>query len=428
MFSMRPKYLDPILANSFTMDFIEITLTPRMPGLPIYKGSGSVSQDDKGNLHLKLYYPLSLDANFVRHYGENLSRIPGKLIRKERYFQFEAMDMSGDIWTSEILPLNNFSFLAVGTIITGNLRKIERSKERDKNPKRNFESALMVIPGKFKIPCNEIQNKASGGWTRNICVMTVTGIKIRIQNEENHVILQASSDNRSLPEDFEWRLLEALSIFLGSLIFPMCHERRYMESEKTVIWGNMSDCNQQEVIPIKHPYDWEVDSLRSFIECYFRTFENLNQPFFTYWRRIHVARQSGYTENTALIVCTSIEGIIKKYYHNYLPNPSNTRYIDPKKILRQMSKNGWFAGKLVDEWIYMRDMSAHGERFFSSENIKQMQENLDKFYSCIHIFNILLLRMIGFRGKYRNYSKAGWPIGDFPGEKSSDSSETDGES
>lgn len=420
MFSMRPKYLDPILANSFTMDFIEITLTPRMPGLPIYKGSGSVSQDNKGNLHLKLYYPLSLDANFVRHYGENLSRVPGKLIRKERYFQFEAVDMSGDVWTSEILPLNNFSFLAAGTIITGNLRKIERSKERDKNPKRNFESALMVIPGKYHIPCNEIQNKPNGGWTRNICVMTVTGIKIRIQNEENHVILQASSDNRNFPEDFEWRLLEALSIFLGSLIFPMCHERRYMESEKTVIWGNMSDCNQQEVIPIKHPYDWEVDSLRNFIECYFRTFENLNQPFFTYWHRIHASWQSGYTENTALILCTSIEGIIKEYYRD-------TEYLDPKNILRQLSKRGWFEEKIVDEWGYMRNMSAHGERFFFEGTIKQKQKNFDKLHSCIHIFNVLLLRLIGFRGKYTNYSKDGWPLEDFPGENVSDSSETDGE-
>jgi len=436
MFSMNSKDLDLILANSFTIDFIEITLTPKRPHLPIYKGPGSVSQDDKGNLHLKLYYPLSLDANFVRHYGENLASIPGKLIREECYFRFEAMDMSGNIWTSEIRPLNNFSIPAAGTIISGNLRNIERVKERDKKMRRNSESVRMIIPGKYKLPCNEIQNNPNGGRTRNICLMTVNGIKVKIRNEENYISLQASSNNESLPENFELRLLEALSVMLGNLVFPICQERISLESERTVIWRKQDSSNDPRFIPIKHPYDLEIDSLRNFIESYLRKFSKPNQPFFTYWCRIHAAWQSAYTENTALIVCASIEGIIKDYYHDYMESDignlnqsgmHNTRFVDPKKILRKMSKNNWFTSKMVDEWISMRNMSAHGERYFFDGSVEEMQQNFDKLHSCIHIFNILLFQLIGFRGKYRNYSKEGWPVDDFPGENASDSGEVGGE-
>lgn len=417
MFSMHSKYLDPILANSFTIDFIEIILTPKRPGLPTYKGPGSISQDDKGKLSLKLYNTLSQDMNFAGHHVVSyLTSTPGKLIQEKDYYRLEARDLFEDIWNSEIF----LTSLNPGKIVSEDLQKIERVKELDSSLRRNHETVLMIIPGKFKIPFNETQNMSDGIWKRNICKINICGINLRIEEKENYTTLQASSENGQLPENFDRRLLEALSIFLGSLIFPICYEHRYMESEKAVIWSNRSDCNKGELIPVKHPFDWEVDSFRNFIECYLRTFEKANQPFFIYWHRIHASWQSGYTENMALIVCTSIEGIIKEYYRD-------TGYFDPKGILRQLSKRGWFEEKIVDEWGYMRNMSAHGERFFFEGTIKQKQNNFDKLHSCMHIFNVLLLRLIGFRGKYTNYSKVGWPLEDFPGENASDSGEVDGE-
>lgn len=411
MFSMNPETYNLMLKNSFAIDFIEITLTPKRPGFPIYKGSGSVSQDNMGNLYLKLYHKLSQSMDLARLFaGDAPHGTPGKLVKEEDYFEFKARDLSGATWTSEILPIWNFAIPSVGTIINGNLDKIELVKKRDENLMGYPESVFMVIPGKYEIPCNKIQDISGEGWRttkRNICMLNSNGITVRIQNEENYMLLQAFSDNGKLPEKFEWRLVEALSVLLGIQISPVCYERIYMETEKVVIQNKKHGLNEVRGIPAGHLYDLKTDSLAYFIWSYLQEFKKPYQPFFTYWCRIHSARQSGDMENTALIVCTSIEGIIKEYYHN-------TEHPVPRKILRQMAADGWFADKLVDEWIDMRNKSAHGERFFYGESNEQTQQNLDKLYSCVHIFNILLLRLIGFRGNYVNYSKEGWPVDYFP--------------
>lgn len=437
MFSLTQKNLNSILSNSLIIDFIEITLTQQKENSPIiYSGPGSVSQDENGQLHFKLYHPDASPSliNWVR--GVNRS-MPGKLIKSESLFRLDATDMEGNIWNSANISVEEpFSFPSVGMTIKETLLNIICNEKI--RTLKGIESGTLffAIPGEYNIPRNKNQHLPNGGVIWNICKMNLNGIDLEIQQEENYMTIQALNSNGEISENYGQRILEALSIALGNWLRPVCSIRRIRENSTIEIHSKTTESNHKIHIPIYPPASTDAKSLENFLINYLSKFRDADQRFFGYWRGINSVWQSGYVHNQALVTSVAIEGIVKDYYLGYgmgvtssaRRSKKQNRKAKPGKVietLRKMAQDGIFEEQIACDWHDLRNDSAHADTADRMITREGLQNYLDKIDSCLHLFHILLFHKIGYTGDYVNYSKEGHPLDSFPRKNETDSSETD---
>ncbi len=116
-----------------------------------YSGPGSIKQNNKGGLELKLYSEINdLNREISQRFQD---RSPGKLINDDQYFSLEAIDMSGNQWhVDHVWVSADLSIPASGIIVRSNLNRILLEEEIDATDKSYL---FCAIPGKFDIPCNE---------------------------------------------------------------------------------------------------------------------------------------------------------------------------------------------------------------------------------------------------------------------------------
>ncbi|MDD9802222.1 MAG: hypothetical protein OXU53_06680 [Deltaproteobacteria bacterium] len=443
IFPMTPKTLNSILGNSLVIDFIEITLTQQRKSSPIiYSGPGSISQDENGQLHLKMYHTIS--PGRMEIFGSwmpgAVRSAPGKLINPESQFRLDATDMRGDTWNSENISFQpSLSLPSVGIAIKKNLRKITHTENATGMQDLKSSVLFFAIPGKYNIPVNESQIRPDGARTLNTCKMNLNGIELQLQKEDNYIIIQALNSDGEISADYGQRILEALSIALGNWLRPVCSIRRIRENSTIEIHNKKAESDHKIHIPIYPPASTDAKSLENFLNNYLFKFKDVDQRFFGYWRGINSVWQSGYVHNQALVTSVAIEGIIKEYYLGYGMGAAAS--VDQKKkqnrktkpgividILHKMARDGIFEKQLAHNWYELRNDSAHADTADRMTTREGLQNYLDKLDSCLHLFHILLFHKIGYTGNYVNYSKDGCPLDSFPRKKELDSSETDEES
>jgi len=81
---------------------------------------------------------------------------------------------------------------------------------------------------------------------------------------------------------------------------------------------------------------------------------------------------------------------------------SNKRSLNVKNILRNLSAKGIIDKDLIDSWIWIRNNTAHGENISGDT----WSKFLDKSFSCINLYYILIFRKIGYLGHMRYYTDA----------------------
>lgn len=431
------EQLDQLLSNDFVIDCIQIRLTQQKTDAPIiYCGSGSIFQKPDGRFHLKLYH------SFKDISKENIPNIgntkPGKLIEEHEYFGMTATDMSGNIWIAKDISLSSsFSIPASGKVIRSSIRRLYCEKERFNKTSNESSTMFLVLPGKYTIPCNEIETFQNGGSVRNTCSLNVLGIKLKIKDRKNHLTISAKDLDGKMDLSFKERLLEALSIIFGKLcpiLYMSFAAKNILTSTLTSIPNSVS--NQRITSPIKHDFPSDVGVVNEFIEKYLLSFELEHGVFFGYWHKINRSWQSG-IENAALTISTSIEGVTKNYYSEYgLPDDEilqqaeiakniikgldispriksrvqssigQVKNSSPKNALYNMAAEGKVSKRLVDSWVSLRNKSAHSDNL--DESAQELQKYIDDVFRCQNLFNILLLLKIQFDGQYIDLSKEDW--------------------
>jgi hypothetical protein len=84
----------------------------------------------------------------------------------------------------------------------------------------------------------------------------------------------------------------------------------------------------------------------------------------------------------------------------------------PKDRLHRWLRHGDLSISEADisAWSRVRNAIAHGRL----PQRPELQDWLDDFYRIANIINHLALRMMGYKGLFRNYSSEGWPDEEFP--------------
>lgn len=436
--NLNKEKLESLISNKFIIDCIQIKLTQQKEDDPIvYQGSGSIFQLEDGNFHLKLYHNIS-DLSKEAMFNQK-ETIPGKIISKEHYFSMEALDMSGDIWVSHDISVSRgLTLPAAGMVINTKIDTISTKQDRANGISNNSSKLYIVLPGKYHIPCNCLENLPSGGSSLNTCRIDILGINLEIIDRKNYITIRANDPSGNMNDSFKEKLIEALNIVFGKITPVLYKFFSFGETSTLVLSSIPTNILNQRNIPnfIKHGTRDDVPHFKEFVEKYIVSFTTENEMFFGYWHKINRAWQ-GSIENAALSLCTAIEGITKEYYSNYgLPDDEIVQEADkaksiienaeigqrikerllssiaqikkpnPRNVLYKLVHENKLKKEFVECWKSLRNKSAHADNL--KEGAVESQKYLNEVFTCLNLFNVLLLLKIGFNGTYQDLSNEGW--------------------
>lgn len=437
--NLTEDIIKSISNREFSFDFLEIRLTQMKEDNPrVYNGSGSITFDNDGQLSLKMYH-IYLDPNeyieeFRYFLGNN--HVPGQIISKENFFEMNATDVTGNSWKADYLSLSgNINMPSNGRIITSKVNSIITTSETARSS--NFK-AILYTHSEFDYPTNTGGNKQDF-IAHDRCHIKQDGFDCNIRKiDEGLIEIKSSLENSFANESSSDVLIEALSISAGRYIHPLIKVTQSSQLQKIAVYSHNKKLESKAItppFPTKKP-NHTID-LANFIFLYLISFNDAKSSFFSYWYRILDASNSE-IENQALIVTTSIEGVLKTYFTDYgKPEPEtinaadfavplikslaidenikgrvlstlgNIKGFTAKNALHNLKNSQKLSKEMVGAWSDLRNKCAHADQLKFDD--VEFQKFLDQTFCCIGLFYSLLFLRINYSGSFINYSKYAWP-------------------
>ena len=437
--NFNKETIDKFISNSFEIDCFDICLTQKTEKDPIiYTGPGTIYQDKLGILQLKLYSKLNDMYKELSYQSKN--DIPGKIIARDDKFTLKATDMLGNEWGADNIWIpDSTSYFTPDLVIKSKLDEIKniKSNEIQSNFKKN--SLFIIVPGQYKIPCNEKEDLPNGGGCLNKAVFSANEIDFEFRKYDDYLIIYANAKTENLDKDVYLKLIEALSIITGLIVRPIVIRNTQKDKEILKIKSVDNSFSNKELLPpFKHFTTTEFESFACFLERYL---VNIKAPFsdlFVFWKKINRAWQAS-IENSSLSIGVAIEGIVKSYFRERgLPDKeilqqaeeakqkikdmdlgkkikkrilNSLSYLlkntSPKLALDQMAKNNLLDKAMVGEWVELRNKSVHPDKM--NQGPIAIQKYIDRMDTCLALFYRLLFIIIKYEGSYTDYSEEGWP-------------------
>lgn len=435
------KEIESAITNSLSIDFVSITLTQDTAENPKkYVGPGSILLDTDGVIRLKMYHAYQNEEDIQRDFSDSFNDdglVPGQIINNQHYYSLEGVDMKGRQWSSSHVSLSGHtSFPARGKVIETSLQKISLTHLKTEVDKSQDEFAYIIVPGKYKIPCNKYE-KSEKGTSLTACELDLGSYSCEIKRRDSHIAISICGSSSITIDKYANILLEAISICAGAYLRPKIRMESNKARKLAIIYSAGKTITQELQSPIDGMNARETASFEEFTRKYTN---KVNEPFtelFGYWYRIF-SESSGELENRALVLTTAIEGLLKKYFPEHgapdadfvaqakdakpkikavdigprikeriLSSLGNALSSTPKNSLHSLAASEIIPVELIKTWNELRNKSAHADELKQSD--AELQEFLDQLFGCLELFYCLLLRHIEYKGNYIRYSQTGWP-------------------
>lgn len=451
MTTLSAKDRDRVLSNTYALEFLRAKLTQKDTAEPvIYFGPGSVTQDSNGHLQLKLYHLYPTPSDMVAEVNSALggsSLEPGRLIADHHYFDFEGFDLFGKKWTSPHIWLTgDVSFPANGRVVTAQLKQIEcetpTAGEPTLPPQGLSQFAQFFFPGTFTIPFNQAE-RTENRIGMSVCQIPLANATCTLRKHETHleVTVQSAID---LADEYLSRVLEGIGVAIGSHLQPHLKSAKVSESRQVVIYSINARADSARLPPpIPTNYPHHAAELAHFVTLFIDRVVTNHSQLVGYWYRILRAFPND-LENSALVLTTSIEGLIKVHFQSLggadeeflkqlaeaeplltklkigdrarsrlLSTLRNAKAPTPRNALFALEKSGTLPKDLISLWTKLRNKSAHADEL-KMEN-HELQEFIDELHGCLELFYRLVMHHLAYSGKFVQYAKPGWPEGDLAG-------------
>lgn len=435
---LNTKDTERVLGNTFSIEFLRAKLTQKRDEMPVvYTGPASVTQQSDGNLSLKLYHLYESPAELLKEVNTEIDGGAlklGKIIEDYHYFDFEGVDLFGAKWTStHIWVSGDVSFPSSGKVVTAKLKKIENIAARAVAT----STVQLYIPGNFRIPYYKGEQRENS-FGLHACELTINGRLCTLRKQDSHLEIIADLKGEPNPDDYLDLILEALGIGIGYHLRPHLKIANHLGRRIQVIYSRATDDRQLKLPPpIPTSYPHNAKNLQDFVDKFIHTITESNSPLAGYWFRVLQAF-SGEVENSALVLTTAIEGLLRNYHSaigipdeefikqlndaekliNGLPlekrvknriisTLSNAKAASPKNSLYALVGTGLISEDLVSLWKKLRNKSAHADelRFETHE----LQAFIDELHGCLELFYRLILGEIEYSGEILQYSVSDWP-------------------
>lgn len=431
------KLVNNLLDGSLSRPLHDCVLTQCGTQTPIvYTGHGLIEQSRDLKIQLRIFAEAvetveALTRQFDRPFT------PGILVPESAYFDFEGYDINGQKWAAERLTIN--PDFGASTYIQIEPWQLTTTCERGQAASSPHINAF--APLQIELPWHAVTQFGDLGWKRDKFSHNTTSHEWSVRKNELGTWIHFSSKTGSIEDDFE-NFIRALSILCGTNISPIVTEQN-IDLTRTTNITNIEKEDASLLPPLNHKLAEHGDAhefLAKFLTS--KTCPQHLALIHRMWHRILRAREND-IENSSLVLSVAIEGLLMKAISNSDDEDAEfkaeinsvmpiikaanlpTRVLQsinssfghavkqkPKSTLQRLIKQHIIEDAHLKTWEKMRHLSAHGQVLdWKNEKI---QNHLQRFHTCLDLFYRLTFFLIGYSGRHRNYSTAGWPTMHFP--------------
>lgn len=444
---MKTDYLQALANIKFEVDCYQIVLTQEgeIDNPRIYKGPGTIIQNDENYFSVKIFCEGKLDIKEM--FGKINRLTPGKLIERTNFYSLEAFDYAGNTWSANsILPDTNGGMECDGFLVSSNFKRL--FCHRKEHHKHKGATLKLFYKGKYKIPCNTITKSKHIIGTEdrgtsskfNVAQFEFENIEFEILSDDDRLIVYLYSQTENLTRVTAQRIHEALQFVLVNLELWDILLIQKGKTQETIFQTVPPSSQKSRVQPPLHfdsvdreGYVWKM------FELFFKYSLSYQEPdWHPLYEQVHKVIESGKAsiEAHSLTLAVSIEGLLKLCFNEVaLPDDEfknlvkeatdeiNKSGIDSilkkrlqgvlgamkrpraKDMLYSLQQAGIVEERLITSWSNMRNSSAHSD----SIDLSEIQDYLNDCSAMCVLFNQLIFYVIGYKGEYTDYSLFGYP-------------------
>ena len=446
--------------KSLSINCPQITVKQLVSNSPkVYQGSGSITRTSTGQLKLEFSYPddntWSSFSESIEEYGEKVGETTeisdksagvGKIVPETKYFSLTATDSQGREWTSERFLISDIKFQNNQVTLVAQLYEISHTTQLLSNENASLCLQLSEV---INIPLNCVmQTEEKLQPFLYFAGFSACGYQFIINHEDNGTLIEVNSDCNKLPNSIETRICEALQFVLGDLVAWSTLELNQSNQRTIRIQSSFNRDKRDKKTKVLPPLRFEkLDSDEDIWKLYEKYLHHILtypkkefHPISGWIRRIIEARETTF-EAEILTLSVAVEGLLeiepfkenmmnsnsiniesqvsllqekikelnleesfRKRLNGWLVNIKYINSVSTSDKLIHLVKKGLIEKKLVKSWKDIRNGAAHGyvvernkfERYFKLCNQVTI------------LFNHLIFLIIGYTGKYTDYSEDGW--------------------
>lgn len=429
---------------------------PSARGLRKYTGHGVVRYDSQHRLQFELNAVESRTGIDALDDLQELTSVPlGDVIPDSHYFSLMAIDAKGRTWrSSEISPDIKPDRATGGTRVSGSLD--EAAYELTAADEDNTSFFYVIALGKLKAPTNVSISDLDD--SEKPIKSNKRGLKINHQLYS--VLILSSPESFSvritntwdiLPLHFDKRVIETLQFILARpLLFILMFQQDSQTSKLTLYSKRQRQAEARLSPPIRLDEVDAIDDIGNLF-CRYLDFilQHEHKTFHSVSGQVNsiLYASAGFFETEAIALSVAIESILKdnlpniglpseqlkkelneavEYIKSWRGSPEVRKRIEGsiKAMLtpRALDKLAALEIKRVitteqrAEWSYIRNRMAHSGRLDSIS----AEELIPRINRLLILFYRIIFYIIGYQGKYTDYSSRGWPTSNFIVETTSD--------
>ncbi|CAN5905935.1 hypothetical protein BH23GEM7_BH23GEM7_01620 [soil metagenome] len=455
---LAPDEIEDLKRGTWFVDCPHLELRPRSGSSLVFRGPGALQQDEDGQIAYKIYVESSVNSERLRDDGYGPA---GTIIPETAYFDLTAVDMKGREWRSNrILLESRRSGPSGGPVVGGSVEEISCEGELPASISAAGSSLSFTIFDKIKIPTNAhtSEHRYIAGWSRsrNFGVdawrFRAVGMSFLLSNDrKDRLQVHVASNEVELPRYFDTRVLESLFFILGRPLVPTITRRREGHRTACTLHSRHREATAARYPPLGIRHFQHPKTGKSTAEPYRRLFarylahvlscERKHHPLWGQLHAVYEASAGAFVDSEALTLTVAIESILGSEFPDVgKPSASdlvridealaywNARTGDPElkerikgsigqykqsragDKLRVLAQEGAITAGTAKSWQKLRNANTHAYQRHSLEP-DEFRRLLDQARM---LFFQLIFATIGYRGLYRDYSKIGWPLRQYP--------------
>ncbi|NER29311.1 MAG: hypothetical protein F6J89_17220 [Symploca sp. SIO1C4] len=459
---MLPHNPSEFFDKSLCINCPQITLTQKSSDSPtIYQGSGSISRNEQGKLEIKLSLGVDdqrlLLKNFIEEFNENYV---GKFIPENRYFCLSATDEHDREWKSTMLRPRYATTSNNQRIVIAQLNEISHTADISSNQSDQQASLCLYVSKIIEFPFN-INRLCSIVSKEEIVPSTISAVLPAayfsacgytfyiIKYKNNGTLIEVYSNGNDLPKFIETRVCEALQFVLGDFVLWSALEFN-QRNKRTIRLRSLLDREKKTIVmpPIRFKAEFGKEDVWKLYEKYLSHIinhpESRLHPISAWIRHVMEMRIS-ILEAEMLVVSVAVEYFLKMESFKAVYIGNNSSNIESQvslvhdklkeleledsfkkrlygflssiksnpasatDILKHLTDKGLVDEKFVKAWKKCRNKTAHGY----SIKPEEVESEIKLCRQVYVLFNHLIFLIIGYTGKYTDYSEEGWIEKDF---------------
>ncbi|KAB7660141.1 hypothetical protein [Plesiomonas shigelloides] len=413
-----------IIKNELNVDCLSMKFTQRTTHNPsIIETVGFIRHDEKGRLVFRAISIANAKSSIEKIILNSYTLEPGHIKPESDYFDIEAIDIFGRIWTSERIECSaDVNVELNSAVILGYLNNLLLTRKV-----ANHKSCSLITV------CKKPLYLSFDFHEGDVFSISVKDVEYNLSLSEG---LLHISFGFNLHEDctiYESAIINGLSVLMGARVEVLYTRKIIYDNEILSVNRKPYKSQGRLLKPLGCISESGIGNMKHFLTLFCEKYVSGElYELYGFWHKLFSV-SNGMIEAKSLTCGVVLEGVIKKYYHDrfaiddvamqcvhetelllkdiefdkqiksrLIGALSNYKNKSPRTVMLEVCKELSIPTKLVSIWNDMRNKAAHASDIDMSD--AEFEKAITYYNSCVYLFYRLFFDVIGYSGSCINYS------------------------